>query len=332
MKLGVNSYFLLRWFGFEEALQFVQSQGVTAIEIAVDESEQTRRFCDVDALLSDRDALHRWLDVLQSHGLAISAFCAHGDPLSPDRDVANAYTQFFRKVCQLAEAAKVDRIVVISGIPEGAAGEISRCWVVDSARASNRNILRWQWEQRLVPYWQQQAKVARDHGCLICVEPQIGELVYSPGTLMKLRQAIGPVIGCNLDPSHMFVQQIDLFEAIRFLGNAIYHVHIKDTRFDTARLKLQGILDNTSYLRPEERSWMFTIVGWGHDQRFWEDFVTTLRFAGYEGSLSIEMESEYISVKEGLEKSIAFLKPLVLQEPPGTKWWQHAGLGTFEED
>lgn len=331
MKLGVNSYFLSR-FGFEEALQFIQSHGVTAIEVAIDDGEETRRFCDLNKLLAEKDELHRWLDVLASHGLKISAFCAHGDPLSPNKEVANGYSGLFRRVCQLAEEAQVDRIVVISGIPEGSPGETSRCWVVDSSRASNRSILRWQWEQRLIPYWQEQAKVAQDHGCLVCVEPQIGELVHSPMTLMKLREVIGPVIGCNLDPSHLFVQQIDLFETIRFLGEAIYHVHMKDTRFDPGRMKLQGILDNTSYLRPEERSWMFTIVGWGHDQKFWRDFITTLRFVGYEGSLSIETESEYISVKEGLEKSFSFIKPLILHDPPGTKWWQYAGLNTFVED
>ena len=43
------------------------------------------------------------------------------------------------------------------------------------------------------------------------------------------------------------------------------------------------------------------------------------------------MESEYISVKEGPEKSIAFLKPLILHDPPGTKWWS-TGTEGFMED
>ena len=38
------------------------------------------------------------------------------------------------------------------------------------------------------------------------------------------------------------------------------------------------------------------------------------------------MESEYIDVQEGLEKSLEFLKPIVLQKSPGKRWWDIAGM------
>ena len=47
---------------------------------------------------------------------------------------------------------------------------------------------------------------------------------------------------------------------------------------------------------------------------------------GYDHVLSIEMECEYIDVEEGLNKSVEFLKPLVLEKPPGSKWWELAGM------
>lgn len=297
-------------------MRFLSTLGVEAIEADVT-CEQTRKFCDYDKLLSDKGKLSRWLDLVRGHGLEVSAFCAHGEPLSPNKQVAQAYSQYFRKVCKLAEATSVYRLVVLADLPEGARGDTCRCWVVDSFQPYARQTLRWQWEQRLIPYWREPAKIAKDHGCKLCFEPQIGDMVHSPATFTQLREAIGPVAGCNLDPSHLFVQQIDVLEAIRFLADAIYHVHIKDTRIDFRNLRLKGLLDTTSYREPEKRTWTFTLVGWGHDQKFWHDFITNLRLAGYDGVLSVENETEYINVTEGLEKAIEFLKPMILKEPTG---------------
>jgi sugar phosphate isomerase/epimerase len=330
VKLGVNTYFL-HLFEFEEGLRFARDHGVKCLEVAL-LGEPSLKYCDMEKLLADRDALRRWLDTLAEHGLAISGFTAHGEPLSSDPEVVKAYSSYFQKVCRLAEAAGAPRLIVLSGIPAGAPGDSCPTWIVDSFPLENRRILRWQWEERLIPFWQEHGKIAEDHGCVVCVEPQIGQLVHSPTTMAKLRQAVGPVMGCNFDPSHMFVQQIDVLEAIRYLGDAIHHVHVKDTRFFPHNMRLKGVLDNTSYAKPEERAWNFTLIGWGHDQTFWRDFVSTLRFVGYEGALSVEMESNYINVKEGLEKSFAFLKPLLLEEPTGTTWWEHSGLDLSKED
>ena len=76
------------------------------------------------------------------------------------------------------------------------------------------------------------------------------------------------------------------------------------------------------------------MIGWGHDQQFWRDFITTLRFVGYEGALSVEMECDYMDVREGLEKSIEFLRPLVMGALPekGSGWWELAGFHQITED
>jgi sugar phosphate isomerase/epimerase len=322
VKIGLGSLFLLP-FKFREGLRFVQKLGVQSIEMAC-VGRPSREYCDPDNLLADRGELQRWLDVLKEHGLGISAFAVHGEPLSPNKQRAEAYSRRFRQVCKLAEAAGVDRLTTNAGLPEGAPGDTCPLWVADSFKPYNRSILSWQWEQRLIPFWREHAKIAQDHGCLVCLEPWVGEIVYSPKTLMRLREAIGPVIGCNLDPSHLFVQQIDVLESIMFLSDAIYNVHIKDTRIDPQNLKLQGLFDDTPHIHPEKRAWVFTLIGWGHDQTFWRDFITTLRFAGYEGSLSVEMECDYMDVKEGVEKSVAFLKPLLLETAPGRRWWEYA--------
>jgi len=54
--------------------------------------------------------------------------------------------------------------------------------------------------------------------------------------------------------------------------------------------------------------------------------ITTLRFLGYDGILSLEMGDEYMELQEGLEKAVAFIRPMILEKPKGPSWWQVAGL------
>ena len=46
-----------------------------------------------------------------------------------------------------------------------------------------------------------------------------------------------------------------------------------------------------------------------------------LRMVGYDGVLSIEHEDMFMSVEEGLEKAIAFLKDIMSTQPMGEMWW-----------
>ena len=74
MKLGINSLFLLP-LDFDEGLKFAQNLGAKMIEIAT-LGERSRKYCDLEKLLDDKDARQRWLDSLQKHDLAISALTA----------------------------------------------------------------------------------------------------------------------------------------------------------------------------------------------------------------------------------------------------------------
>ena len=333
MKLGINTLFILP-FEFEEGLRFSSELGAEMIEVGT-LGEASRKYCDPDKLLADKGELNRWLDTLKEYGFEISALSAHGAMLSPNQEEADEYLVHLRKICRLAEAAGVDRLTLNSGAPQGAPGESTPCWIVDPTNAENRAVLRWQWERRVIPVWSEIARIAGDHGCKLAVEPWIGHIVHSPMSLMKLREAIGPIIGCNLDPSHLFVQQIDVLETIRFLGDALLHVHMKDTRMDDQNLRLRGILDTTTPMaNPQDRAWTFGLVGWGHDEKFWRDFITNLRFINYTGALSVEMEVDYMEVEEGLRKSFDYLRPLVMgpAPEPGTKWYEHCGFHGIVED
>lgn len=91
-----------------------------------------------------------------------------------------------------------------------------------------QKIKEWQWNEKLIPYWKKEVEFAKSHHVnQIALEMHPGFNVYNPETLLKLRSAVGDVIGANVDPSHLFWQGIDPVAAIRALEGAIYHFHAK---------------------------------------------------------------------------------------------------------
>jgi len=148
-----------------------------------------------------------------------------------------------------------------------------------------------------------------------------GFCVYNPETLLKLRNAVGDIIGANFDPSHLFWQGIDPVAAIRKLGPAIYHFHAKDTKIDELNTATNGVLDTKHYSDEINRSWIFRTVGYGHGYQVWKDIVSNLKMVGYDDVLSIEHEDSLMSVNEGLRKAIDFLKEVMIFEKTSGMWW-----------
>lgn len=320
MKLGINTHFIMK-FEFEDGLHFCQRLGVQAMELAAT-GPSARKYCDVERLLQDSGERERWLDTYRSYGLEIYSFSGHGTPLVPDRQLAAEYSQEFTRACQLMEKLGVTRMALVAGLPEAHEGGTLPVWIVNTDLPMFRAALDWQWEKRLIPYWKEHGKIAADHGVTLCFEPQINDMIHTPEKLRRLHDEIGAVVACNFDISHMWVQQIDPLEAIHALTDLIQNVHLKDTLIHDPNRRLRGMFDTTGIEHPGRRSWTFTIPGWGHDEKTWREVIATLRLIGYEGILSLEMESEYIEIQEGLEKAAAFIKPMLLQNPPGPAWWQ----------
>jgi sugar phosphate isomerase/epimerase len=148
-----------------------------------------------------------------------------------------------------------------------------------------------------------------------------GFCVYNPETLLKLRAAVGPAIGANFDPSHLFWQGIDIPQAIHALGEALFHVHAKDTRVFQNNILKNGVLDAKHYNKLADRAWVFGTVGYGHGEGEWRAIIDALAAIGYDYVLSIEHEDALMSKEEGLEKALEFLKRVVIREKPGEMWW-----------
>jgi sugar phosphate isomerase/epimerase len=240
----------------------------------------------------------------------------------PQRSAARRFHDAWRKTVRLAEALGVERVITFSGCPGDSDDAKHPNWVTCPWPPDFSEVVKWQWEEKLIPYWTKEAAYAEKHGIkMICLEMHPGFCVYNPETLLKLREACGEAIGANFDPSHLYWQGMDPVAAIRELGPAIYHVHAKDVRIDAINTARNGVLDTKPYTNEIARSWVFRTVGWGHDADAWKDMVSALRMVGYDYVLSIEHEDSLMSIDEGFRRAVAFLKETTISEPPPEVWW-----------
>jgi sugar phosphate isomerase/epimerase len=322
LKLGVFTV-LFSELAFEPMLDRVAALGLDTVELGTG-NYPGNAHCDPDVLLSDAAERRAFLAAIAGRGLAISALSCHGNPLHPDEEFARASHETWRKTARLAVELGVEVVNCFSGCPGDGPGARAPNWVVCAWPPEYGETLEWQWNEVAIPYWSDEAAFARETGLAkIALEPHPGFLVYNPETVLRLREAAGPEIGANLDPSHFVWQGIDPLAAVRALGEAgaLHHVHAKDVYLDRANIALNGVLDTKHYVRYAERSWSFRSVGYGQDEKFWRDFVSALRVAGYDGALSIEHEDGLMSIDEGLEKAVDVLQRVLIRERPAEMWW-----------
>jgi sugar phosphate isomerase/epimerase len=318
MKVGVFTP-LLSPFPLADVLKRLAAHGISTVELGTGNYPGDAH-CNL-SMLTDRAALNTFRDTLAEHGFAISALSCHGNPLHPNRAIAKAHQETSRKTIRLAEKLGVGVMVDFSGCPGDSPNAKQPNWVTCPWPPDYLDVLKWQWEKVVEPYWVRQAKFAADHGVKIAIEMHPGFVVYSPETLLRLRSAAGSSLGCNYDPSHMFWQGIDPIAAIRVLGDSIFHVHAKDTQIYERNLPLTGVLDTKPYTDEKNRAWIFRTCGYGHSEGWWREFVSTLRMFNYDSVLSIEHEDSLLSAEEGLSRAASFLNQIVLREMPSAAWW-----------
>jgi sugar phosphate isomerase/epimerase len=275
----------------------------------------------LDDLLGDAAKARDYRRMVSDAGLSISALSCHGNPLHPDKTLASADDDVFRKTVRLAERLDVPVVVTFSGCPGDSDSAAHPNWVTTAWPPEFLDVLEWQWECKTIPYWRDATRFANNHGVKIALEAHPGFMVYNVETALRLREAAGDNLGVNFDPSHFFWQGVDPPVAVRALGSAIFHVHAKDVALDPSNVATNGVIDAKSYRRMRERSWLFRTVGWGHDQLTWKNIVTALRMAGYDYVMSIEHEDALVSIDEGVRGAVDFLSPLMLEDPPPDPWW-----------
>lgn len=321
MKLGV---FMVLFGGrkLEDALDYVASKGLKAVEIGTG-GNPGKSHCDAQMLLENETALKEFKHAVESRGLMISALSCHGNPLHPQKELARKDHEDFVNSVKLAQKLGVSVVNTFSGCPGDHEDAKYPNWPVAPWPNDFQEVLTWQWENKVIPYWKEWGAFAAQHDVKIGLELHGGFSVHTPATLLRLREAAGEVIGANLDPSHMWWQGIDPVQAIHILGRqgAIHHFHAKDTVIDPINVNMHGLTDMQSYGNMLDRAWQFRSVGYGHDLKTWADIMSALRLVGYDYVVSIEHEDGLMSIEEGFSKAVDNLRQVLIEEPLADMRW-----------
>ena len=321
MKLGVFTP-LFNNLSFEDMIDVVAKKGLETVEIGTGGSPGDAHL-DIDKLLASTDARREYLAKLSDKNLEISALSCHHNPISPKADVAKEADELLQKTIKLASLMNVPVVNGFSGVAGGNATDTHVNWPVLPWPTEYDDAYNYQWDKKLIPYWKNINTDATAAGVKIGIELHGGFLAHTPYTMLRLRDAAGDAIGCNLDPSHLWWQGIDPVAAIKILGskNAIHHFHAKYTYLDQDNINMHGLTDMQPYDNVATRAWTFRSVGCGHDLKVWSDIVSALRIYGYDYVLSIEHEDPIMSIDEGLNRAITNLRSVMIHEQPASPWW-----------
>jgi len=289
---------------FLARLDLAAAVGATQVEVT-----QAGQPSGAEFLVSSEDARKALLGELESRGLSISALNCSGMALHPV--TGPAHQELIRKTIVLAGQLGVKTIVTMSGVGGDGNDATTINWVfypwpADSVALSERH-----WGEA-VEFWTEISAFGLEHGVeRIAMELHPMHLVYNVPTLLRLRDAVGPTVGANVDPSHLFWQQMDPVAVVRALGEAVQHVQMKDTETVPEELAIAGVLDGRPFSAPESRAWRYRTIGRGHDSVFWREFLESLDAVGFDGGLSIENEDPFVSYEDGVKEAAAFISPLI---------------------
>jgi sugar phosphate isomerase/epimerase len=269
--------------------------------------------CDLDGLLSDESRRRAYMAQFEKHGIMVSAFSCHGNPVHPNRAKAKHEDAVYRKSIDLAAKTGVECVVCFSGCPGDGTGKYPN-WVTTLETDEFVNILNWQWNEILIPYWKDLNDYARQRQVKVALEMDGGYSVFNVATLVRLRHAAGENIGANLDFSGIFQLGVDPVAVVKKLGQegCLYHMHGKDILLDAQNVGVNGLVDLTPYENLAARSWSYADIGFGHDLVTWKAIVEQLKAVGYEYVISIEHESPFTSGRVGVAKSAEALEQVLL--------------------
>jgi sugar phosphate isomerase/epimerase len=291
-----------------EALDYAVGIGCRAVEIAAG-GQSPAPHMRVFELLDDAAKRTAFADAITSRGLRLAAVNCSAWPMHPR--YGDDHVEIIRAAIRLAGELGVDKIVTMSGCPGESPDARAIHWITFPWPADRYAILGEQWK-RAFELWHDLAGYATNYGVTrIALELHPLQLVYNVPTLLRMRDEIGSIIGANVDPSHMFWQQMDPARVVRALGDAVHHVHLKDVETHDEQLALTGVLDSRPFDEHQQRAWIFRTIGQGHGAEFWAPFLRALADVGYDDVLSIENEDPLQPEETGVRQAAEFITGLL---------------------
>ncbi|MCW9518903.1 sugar phosphate isomerase/epimerase family protein [Klebsiella oxytoca] len=313
MKLALCTD-VLAGLAFPEMLDRVKQYGITGVEMTAGGWSPCPHV-KTEELLASSAALAAFRGELEKRGMEIVALNCSGNPLAPGA-LGEKHTASSYRTVELAAKLGVKKIVMMSGLPGGGPDDKIPNWITSTVSWPDYmpGLIDYQWNEVAIPWWQAFTRHAAEHGIeQIALEEFPSQLVYNPSTLLRLREAVGDIIGMNLDPSHLIAMGADPIAAARKLEGVIYHVHGKDARIERGLADVDGLLEYQPVTQTKTRTWNYVAVGCGQDLKWWKEFFSVLRMTGYNGYVSLEMEDLTMSVEAGLRTSIDALNATLSQ-------------------
>ena len=313
MKLALCTD-VLAGLAFPEMLDRVKQYGITGVEMTAGGWSPCPHV-KTEELLASSAALAAFRGELEKRGMEIVALNCSGNPLAPGA-LGEKHTASSYRTVELAAKLGVKKIVMMSGLPGGGPDDKIPNWITSTVSWPDcmPGVIDYQWNEVAIPWWQAFTRHAAEHGIeQIALEEFPSQLVYNPSTLLRLREAVGDIIGMNLDPSHLIAMGADPIAAARKLEGVIYHVHGKDARIERGLADVDGLLEYQPVTQTKTRTWNYVAVGCGQDLKWWKEFFSVLRMTGYNGYVSLEMEDLTMSVEAGLRTSIDALNATLSQ-------------------
>lgn len=154
----------------------------------------------------------------------------------------------------------------------------------------------------------------REYGVKFAMEPHPNNIIYDIHTAKRALELLNyhPAFGFNLDPANLTYLGLKVENFIDVLGDRIFHVHAKDAEVVEHNIQMGGVLMHGDWQRLD-KSFRFRIPGWGDVP--WKKVITELSMVGYDYVMSYEHEDVTMSVGDGVEKVVAYLKPLLIKAP-----------------
>ncbi|MDI9278726.1 sugar phosphate isomerase/epimerase [Pantoea sp. EABMAA-21] len=299
---------------FEQMLDKLLELGVYGVEMTTG-GWSSAPHLPTEALLGSATQRQNLLKALETRGMSIAALNVSGNPLAPG-ELGQKHKRDTENALALAGELGVKKIVMMSGLPPASPHDTIPNWITYTVSwpPTLKNCLDYQWNEVAIPYWQGLVARAKQSGVeKFALENFSSMLVWNPETLFRLRNAVGDMVGLNLDPSHLLWMGADPIAAARALGPAIHHCHGKDVRMERGLVNINGLLETKPVEDVANRAWNYVAVGCGQDLQWWKEFFSVVRMMGYNDWVSLEMEDLTMSVEAGITSSIAALKQTISQ-------------------
>ena len=287
MKLG----FLTAAFpqlSLDEVAAWAASEGFQTLEVACwpTAGAELRRYAGVTHIDVDSFDPGEVRDVLDRHGLEISALAYYPNNLHPDEGHRREVNDHLRKVVDAAQRLEVPTVCTFVGN--------------DKDRPLPENL------ERFREIWPPLVRHAGELGIRIAIEncpmifsydewPGGNNLAWSPAIWEEMFAAVPDEnFGLNLDPSHLVWLMIDYERAVYDFAGRIFHVHAKDLE-----IRHDGLYRHGTFSAG---------IGWqvprlpGLGEVDWGRFVSALYAVGYDSVVSIEHEDQRFEGSEELVK------------------------------